>query len=330
MEWIPLKDLKNSNPIEVAEYAIANRLENEPAFIWWVGKTRKTQRRIMAKMARGKAKKGKKYWRTSHKFGIRLPHSVEEALELDEQTGTDFWARAIDKEYQKVKVAWEAREDITVEDIRGGRALLGYSQIQCHMVFDVRMDFSRKARFVAGGHLAPDPETGTYSSVVSRDLVRLAFLIAALNGLDVYACDIGNAYLNAPCREKVWFIGGADCRDDKGKIVVVVRALYGLKSSGASWRATLMASLVNMGFTNSRADADVWRRPKTRPNGAPYYELLLVYVDDILAIGVEPNRTLEEIGKEYELKAGSLSPPSTYLGRNCMNIPSQTEGQLGG
>lgn len=53
-EWIPLKDLKNSNPIEVAEYAVANRLENEPAFVWWVGRTQRTQRRIMAKMARGK------------------------------------------------------------------------------------------------------------------------------------------------------------------------------------------------------------------------------------------------------------------------------------
>ena len=35
-EWIPLKDLKASNPIEVAEYAVANQIEDEPAFCWWV------------------------------------------------------------------------------------------------------------------------------------------------------------------------------------------------------------------------------------------------------------------------------------------------------
>ena len=76
------------------------------------------------------------------------------------------------------------------------------------MVFDVKMDFTRKARFVAGGHLTDDPTTITYSSVVLRDSVRIALTIAERNGLDVMCCDMGNAYLNAPCREKVWFLGG--------------------------------------------------------------------------------------------------------------------------
>ena len=34
-EWIPLKDLKEANPIEVAEYAVANAINDEPAFCWW-------------------------------------------------------------------------------------------------------------------------------------------------------------------------------------------------------------------------------------------------------------------------------------------------------
>jgi hypothetical protein len=37
--WIPLKDLKESNPLEAAEYACASRIENEPAFKWWVRHT---------------------------------------------------------------------------------------------------------------------------------------------------------------------------------------------------------------------------------------------------------------------------------------------------
>ncbi len=41
-----------------------------------------------------------------------------------------------------------------------------------------------------------------YSSVVSRDSVRIAFLIAALNDLDIFACDLGNAYLNDPAKRK--------------------------------------------------------------------------------------------------------------------------------
>ena len=87
-------------------------------------------------------------------------------------------------------------------------------KITCHMVFDVKMDFTRKARFMAGGHLTDDPTTITYSSVVSRDSVRITLAIAEQNGLDVLCCDVGNAYLNAPCREKVWFLGG-DVGEDR-------------------------------------------------------------------------------------------------------------------
>jgi hypothetical protein len=306
-EWIPLKDLKNSNPIEVAEYAVANQLEKEPAFSWWVHEVLRQRRRMVSKVK-------SKYWRTTHKFGIRLPHSAEEALRLDKESGTDFWARAMEKELRKVKVAWEARDDLCIDDVRRGRALIGYTEIKCHMIFDVKMDFTRKARFVAGGHMTEAPSSVTYSSVVSRDSVRLAFLIAELNGLDIMTCDIGNAYLHAPCREKVWFQGGVETGEDRGKILVVTRALYGLKSSGASWRATLASTLVDLGFVGTQADPDAWRRAACRPDGTEYYELCLVYVDDILLVSHDPKTTLLQIGLKYELKEGSLGPPETYLG----------------
>jgi hypothetical protein len=98
----------------------------------------------------------------------------------------------------------------------------------------------------------------TYSSVVSRDSVRLGFLIAALNGVDIMSCDLQNAYLNAECREKIWFEGGIECGEDKGKILIVVRALYGLKSAGASWRSALAQLLQDLGYESTRADPDVW------------------------------------------------------------------------
>jgi hypothetical protein len=250
----------------------------------------------------------------THKFGIRLPHTVDEALALDRQAGTDFWQKAIDKEIAKVKIAWEVRENLSKEDCRAGKALIGYTEITCHMIFDVKMDFSRKARFVAGGHLTEAPASITYSSVVSRDSVRLAFLIAALNDLDVMACDVGNAYLNAPCREKVWFLGGGEAGDDRGKVLVITRALYGLRSSGASWRSMLAETIRNLGFESTRADPDVWRRPATRSDGTKYYELLLVYVDDILAISTGPREIIQNIDDCYKMKEGSIGPPDTYLG----------------
>ena len=75
----------------------------------------------------------------------------------------------------------------------------------------------------------------TYSSVVSCESVRIAFTAAALNDLDVLIADIGNAYLNADCREKVYTIAGPEFGSHAGKYIVITRALYGLKSSGATF-----------------------------------------------------------------------------------------------
>jgi hypothetical protein len=81
--WVPLSELKASNPVEVAEYAVANQLVEEPAFAWWVKDVLRRRNRIISKVK-------SKYWKTTHKFGIRLPHSVKQALQIDEETGTNL------------------------------------------------------------------------------------------------------------------------------------------------------------------------------------------------------------------------------------------------
>jgi hypothetical protein len=82
--WVKLKDLKVSNPVELAEYAVANWIAEEPAFKWWVSNTLHKWNHIISKVK-------KHDWQMMQKFGCKLPHSVEEALEKDRQTGTDHW-----------------------------------------------------------------------------------------------------------------------------------------------------------------------------------------------------------------------------------------------
>eukprot|EP00957_Ditylum_brightwellii_P103072 7854793-Ditylum_brightwellii.AAC.1 len=63
---------------------------------------------------------------------------VEEAYEIDKKTGIDFWVRAIEKEFRNVHLAFnilEKDESVTV----------GFQHIDCHRVFDIKMDFTRKA-----------------------------------------------------------------------------------------------------------------------------------------------------------------------------------------
>jgi hypothetical protein len=144
---------------------------------------------------------------------------------------------------------------------------VGSQWIPCHMVFDIKVDFTRKAQFVAGGHRAEAPKSITYSSVVSRDSIRIAFLLAALNDVDILAADIGNAYLNADTREKVHTTLGAEFGQNMiGKTAVICKALYGLKSSGAAWRAHLAATLHDLQYQSSLPDPDVWLRPNVKKN----------------------------------------------------------------
>jgi Reverse transcriptase (RNA-dependent DNA polymerase) len=292
--------LKESNPVETAEYAVANKIADEPAFAWWVRDVLRRRDRIIKKL------KTRKVWQESMKFGIDLPRTVQEALEIDRRTGTTFWRDAIAKEMGTVEVAFEFLDGDEPED---------YRFIECHMIFDVKMDLTRKARFVAGGHMTDPPKDSTYSSVVSRDSIRLALLIAALNDLDVLACDVQGAYLNAMTKEKIWTICGLEFGAHRhGKKALIVGALYGLKSSGARWREHLAQTLRDFGYQSCKADPDIWMKAKGKPNGDAYWEYVLVYVDDILCISHEPQKFMDMLGDKYTLKAGSVGPPTTYLG----------------
>ena len=95
--------------------------------------------------------------------------------------------------------------------------------------------------------------------MVARDSVRICPLLAALNKLEIKGADVENAYLTAPCREKIWFQDGEEFGSDIGKPFRVVKALYGIKSSGAAFREFLAERLDNIGFKSSIADPLAYR-----------------------------------------------------------------------
>ena len=244
--WVALKDLKNSYPIETADYAIANLIDNMPAFAWWVPYVQRKRKAILNKVK-------SKYWQRTHKYGIKIPKTVEEAYSFDLENGNKLWEESINAEMPKIHGA-------VIEHDGEINQLVGYQEITGHMIFDIKLgeNFRRKARFVADGHKTETPASITYSTVVSRDSVRICLTIAALNDLEVLAADVENAYLTAPCKEKVWLRGGPEFGHRQGKILVVKKALYGLKSSGAAFQAFLAEKLDNIGFRSSIADPDVW------------------------------------------------------------------------
>ena len=316
-DWLPLSQVKESNPIETAEYAVSQDIHKEPAFNWWVSHVIRKRDRLINKVVHQTRK-------SNMKFGIIIPDTVDEAYSLDHENGNTFWTDSIRKEMESVN----AYKTFNVMD-DDERMPPGYQEITCHMIFTVKFDLRRKSRYVAGGHLVKEqPSYNTYSSVVSRESVRIGFLIAALNDIDLMSGDISNAYLNADTKEKVWFRAGSEFGDQKGKRVKIVKALYGLPGSGNAWRAALADVLRNnMGYTSSLADPDVWYKAETKSNGNPYYSYILCYVDDVLLIHENPQKIMAMIEAKYPLKADSIGQPMVYLGANIQKLPSNTPGK---
>ena len=173
--------MKKVHLVETAEYARARGVSNEPAFAWWVPYTLRKREVILTAV---------KHWirKTTHKYGIEIPGDVGHAHEIDSRNGNTMWRDTLEKEMYNIRVAFEILDE-------GAHAPHGWKQVTRHLVWDVKMDFTRKARWVLDGHMTPDPIVSTYAGVVSRESVHIALAYAALNDLDVFAADIRNAYL---------------------------------------------------------------------------------------------------------------------------------------
>ena len=206
---------------------------------------------------------------------------------------------------------------VAFEEFEGDTSQLppGYQEVGCHMIFDIKMgeNLRRKARMVAGGHTTETLAALTCASVVSKDSVRMALTITALNDLKILACDIHNAHLTAQCRQKIWTITGPEFGSDAGKLMIVVRALYGLKSSGAAFIAFIAKTFYNIGYTPSKADPDVRLRPAVKPDGFEYYKMILYYVDDVLSISHDAMNTMKGIQHKFKLKDDKIAEPDNSL-----------------
>ncbi len=150
--WQSLKDLKEAYPVAVAEYAVAQGIDDDPAFNWWVHHVLRKREHIIALVK----KRSTCFLKKMHKVGIEVPQSVAEAYALDKKNGNTLWADSIAKEKKNVRIAFQ----------------WGHQRMRCHMIFDIkREDLRRKSRLVAGGHMTDATATTTFASVVSCEAV---------------------------------------------------------------------------------------------------------------------------------------------------------------
>ena len=89
--------------------------------------------------------------------------------------------------------------------------------------------------------------------------------------MKVWAADIGNVYLEATTKEKIYIV---EFEELQGHILVIHKALYGLKSSGLRWSQRIHDIMLQLNFRACKADPCVWL--KERKDKCKY---IAIYVD---------------------------------------------------
>jgi hypothetical protein len=126
-------------------------VDNKPTFAkWWIPSCLNQKKQIINSVKI-------EYLKHTQIIGIDLSRTIEEALKIDKETGTTYWADAMAK---KLKNTESPKKN------QGEKVSPGYKYIKCHMNFEIEMDFTRKAQFVAGGHMTDPPPFLTYSSII--------------------------------------------------------------------------------------------------------------------------------------------------------------------
>ena len=219
--WEPADVIKADDKMTLAAYAQEKKLVDTPGWKWARRLTKNPKKFIrMAKIFKSQQKNhGPKY-----KYGVQVPRNYKEAIELDKANGNTLWQDAIKKEMLQI------RDFKTFKALpRGTKRPKGYTFVPVHLCFDVKFDLRRKARLVGGGNWTETPSEDAYAGVVSLDSVRTAFFLADLNGLDVVAADIGNAYLHGVTQEKIYTIAGPEFGPElEGRVLICIKSLYGL------------------------------------------------------------------------------------------------------
>ena len=327
-----LPNLKEDYPRITAEYIIKNvqsRSESDrpDRTLAWAKKTLRDMDRSIRRLCRlfdfeiddnnrivlvrrtGINKKKKKKYKPPprYKYGIEVPRTVEEADNIDRQNGNELWKEATNSE-----VGTLVDMDCFEFHERGYDPGDGYQKTKLMLIFTVKQDLRRKVRLVAGGHLIDALDHDIYSSTVKGVSVKLLQVIAHSASLDILCGDIGNAYVNAYTNEQVYAYAGSEFGAKEGYVIIIKKALYGLKTSGERWHAHLADTLRSIGFVPTRYDKDVWIRYNAE--GGESYEYISTYVDDLMIVSRHPHQVMNVIKEIYIVK--SIGPLSYYLGND--------------
>jgi hypothetical protein len=309
----PLNTVAQDNPVTCAVYARENDLLNTPGWKRFKQQA-KREKRMLREINQSKLRQVRRS--TKYKFGFEIPRDYQEAVRIDTDNANTKFQDATVLELFQIDEFKTFHDQGRAKYNPQGKVTngpLGYQKIRVHLIFDVKHDGRHKARLVVDGHLTETPAESVYSSVVSLRSLRLVTFLAVHNQLELWGADIGNAYLEAETKEKLYIVAGEEFGDRQGHILIIRRALYGAKSSGKRWHERFSDVLRSEGFVPSKADTDVWMR---KCQDESCYEYVAVYVDDLLIAMKDPKAFCDILKDKHKFKLKGDGPIDYHLGLN--------------
>jgi hypothetical protein len=222
----PLNIFGKDNPVTCAVYARKHGQLEEEGWKRFKG-IAKCEKKMLRMVNQSRIKVTRNAPR--YKFGYRIPRLYNEALQFDLKNGNTLWREATNLEMSQL-AEYDTFRDLGHKDT--APPLTGYKMICTHLVYDCKHDGRHKAWVVADGRLTDIPLESMYSGVVSLRGLGIITFLSELNGLDLWATDIGNAYLEAFTMERNYIVAGPEFGQLEGHYLIIVKALYGLRTSG--------------------------------------------------------------------------------------------------
>ena len=125
----------------------------------------------------------------------------------------------------------------------------------------------------------------------------MVILLVEFDGLYPWAIDIGNAYLEANTKDKVYIDARDDFGDKEDHIMVIHKVLYGLRSSGLIWYERLADYLRGYWVSLCKTEHNVWTRERNS-----LYEYITVYINNLDILTKHPNGVICTIPNKYKFK----------------------------
>jgi len=276
--------IATDDPVTCAVYARDNDLLDWPGWKWF-RKLAAREKQLLRLVRQAKMRSFKSA--PHYKFGHQIRANYDEAVAFDMANGNTKWQEATTLKMMQL-FDYDCFKDGGIHGEAPNPK--GYKKMRGRLAFDWKHNGCHKARYIAGGHLMDIPVDSLYSGVVSLRGLRIVTFLAELNDLDLWATDVGNAYLEALTEEKIYIITGPEFRELEGHILIIRKALYGLRTSGIRWHETIADCLRSLGFEPSRAERCVFRWPCNCMEGPKGYHWCLVQLVQIQAEGHQAYR----------------------------------------